>query len=150
VPEPNFMNLGMYIMASEPISKAYFINPSHQSVCAHAYPSISTFPPHQIKATIEKLLRVSICVRSVQHQTRVSGSVHSQFSYMNGWCGGLKAPRAVREQGMVMTPSGLETKNNCGGEGQQQFSGFGWKGLLNSLRTLLKNYEALPNVSVLN
>jgi hypothetical protein len=27
------MKLGMYIMAHEPISRAYFINPSHHSVC---------------------------------------------------------------------------------------------------------------------
>jgi hypothetical protein len=27
------MELGMYIMATEPISMAYIINPSHQSVC---------------------------------------------------------------------------------------------------------------------
>jgi hypothetical protein len=33
MPEPIFMNLGMYIMSLEPISAAYFINPSHQSVC---------------------------------------------------------------------------------------------------------------------
>jgi hypothetical protein len=30
--EPVFMKLGMYIMAPEPMSTAYFINPSHQSV----------------------------------------------------------------------------------------------------------------------
>jgi hypothetical protein len=33
MPEPIFMNLGMYIMAPEPILTAYFINPFHQSVC---------------------------------------------------------------------------------------------------------------------
>jgi hypothetical protein len=33
MPEPIFMKLGMYIMAPEPISTVYFINPSHQSVC---------------------------------------------------------------------------------------------------------------------
>jgi hypothetical protein len=27
----------MYIMAPEPISTAYFINPSHQSVCLYVY-----------------------------------------------------------------------------------------------------------------
>jgi hypothetical protein len=30
----------MYIMAPEPISTAYFINPSHQSVCLYVYPLI--------------------------------------------------------------------------------------------------------------
>jgi hypothetical protein len=38
--EPIFMKLGMYIMAPEPILKAYFINPSHQSVCLYVYPFI--------------------------------------------------------------------------------------------------------------
>jgi hypothetical protein len=34
------MKLGMYIMAPEPISTAYFINPSHHSVCLYVYPPI--------------------------------------------------------------------------------------------------------------
>jgi hypothetical protein len=35
-----FMELGMYIMAPEPISLAYFINASQQPVCLYAHPSI--------------------------------------------------------------------------------------------------------------
>jgi hypothetical protein len=35
------MKLGMDIMAPEPISTAYFINPSHQSVCLYVYPPLS-------------------------------------------------------------------------------------------------------------
>jgi hypothetical protein len=38
--EPDFIKLGMYIIEREPISTAYFINPSHQSVCLHLYPAI--------------------------------------------------------------------------------------------------------------
>jgi hypothetical protein len=34
----------------------------------------------------------------------------------------LEAPRAVRQQNMVMSPVGLGTKNHCAGEDQQQFS----------------------------
>jgi hypothetical protein len=34
------MKLGMYNMAPEPISAAYLINPSHQSVCLYLYPHI--------------------------------------------------------------------------------------------------------------
>jgi hypothetical protein len=34
------MKLDMYIMAAEPISTAYFINTSHQSVCLYVYPLI--------------------------------------------------------------------------------------------------------------
>jgi hypothetical protein len=37
MPEPVFMELGMYIMAPEHISMAYFINPSHQSAWLHVY-----------------------------------------------------------------------------------------------------------------
>jgi hypothetical protein len=35
IPEPVFMKL----VAPEPISSAYFINPSRQSVCLYVYPS---------------------------------------------------------------------------------------------------------------
>jgi hypothetical protein len=37
MPNPLFIKLGMYIMAPEPISTAYFINPSHQSLCMYVY-----------------------------------------------------------------------------------------------------------------
>jgi hypothetical protein len=36
MPEPISIKLGMYIMAPEPISTAYLINP-HQSVCLYVY-----------------------------------------------------------------------------------------------------------------
>jgi hypothetical protein len=41
MPEQIFMKLCMHIMimATEPISTAYFINPSHQSVCLYVNPS---------------------------------------------------------------------------------------------------------------
>jgi hypothetical protein len=52
MPEPVFMKLGMYIMPPEPISTAYFINPTHQPVYLYVYPrvsllgngSVNTFP----------------------------------------------------------------------------------------------------------
>jgi hypothetical protein len=37
--EPFFMKAGILIMAPEPISTAYFINPSHQSMRLHLYPA---------------------------------------------------------------------------------------------------------------
>jgi hypothetical protein len=37
-PEPIFMKFDAYVMATEHISKAYFINPSHRSVCPYVYP----------------------------------------------------------------------------------------------------------------
>jgi hypothetical protein len=33
MPKPIFMKVGIYIMVPDPISTAYFINPSHQSMC---------------------------------------------------------------------------------------------------------------------
>jgi hypothetical protein len=39
MPEPVFMKIYMHIMAPEPITKAYFINPSHQSLCLYVYPT---------------------------------------------------------------------------------------------------------------
>jgi hypothetical protein len=41
-PELVFMKLGMYIVTPEPVSTAYFINPSHQSVCLHVYPRVTS------------------------------------------------------------------------------------------------------------
>jgi hypothetical protein len=38
--EPIFMKLGMNIMAPEPISMAYFIDPFHQSGCLYMYINI--------------------------------------------------------------------------------------------------------------
>jgi hypothetical protein len=35
--EPIFMKLSMFNMAPESISTAYFINPSHQSLCLYVY-----------------------------------------------------------------------------------------------------------------
>jgi hypothetical protein len=40
MPESVFMKLDMCIMAPEPISVAYLINPSHQFVCLYLYPPI--------------------------------------------------------------------------------------------------------------
>jgi hypothetical protein len=38
MPEPIFTKLGMYIIASEAFSPAYFIYPSYRSVCLYVYP----------------------------------------------------------------------------------------------------------------
>jgi hypothetical protein len=40
MPEPIIMKPGTYITAPEPITTAYFTNPSHQSVCLYVYPSL--------------------------------------------------------------------------------------------------------------
>jgi hypothetical protein len=40
MPEPICVKLGMYIMAPEHISMAYFINRPHQSACLYVHPHI--------------------------------------------------------------------------------------------------------------
>jgi hypothetical protein len=48
MPEPIFTKLGMYVMAPEPISTAYFINPFHHS-CLHVYrPVVASQPRKRI------------------------------------------------------------------------------------------------------
>jgi hypothetical protein len=83
MPEPIFMKLGLYIMEPEPISMAYFINSSHQSVsvCLSPLPllgnsSVNTFPRQRIYEKIE-FLEASFSMRSLLYQRRVCGSVYS-------------------------------------------------------------------------
>jgi hypothetical protein len=60
MPEPIFMKLGTYIMAPELISRAYFINASHQSV--YVSPVIARQRLNKnITAAIE-LLDTSFCM----------------------------------------------------------------------------------------
>jgi hypothetical protein len=104
IPEPIFMKLGMYIMAPEPISTAYYINPSHQSVCLYVYPSyhckatarlsvslhsvlgngsVTTFQQQRTHATIDKFLNALFSIRSVSYQRRVCGSLWSPLSLLD-------------------------------------------------------------------
>jgi hypothetical protein len=73
------MKLGMYIMETEPISTAYFVNPSRQSVCLYVYPPVvarqrlgkdvaASTNTHEI---IEELLEASFSMRSVSYQRKV-------------------------------------------------------------------------------
>jgi hypothetical protein len=90
MPEPIFMKFGTYtcIMAPGPISTAYLINPSHQSVCLYVYPPIvvrqrlGKNPPNLVRqrlgrnvtavtnihATIEELLDASFSMWPVSYQ----------------------------------------------------------------------------------
>jgi hypothetical protein len=90
--EPIFMKLDMYIMATEPISTTYFMNPC-VSVCVfrlslQSNGSVKCIPPfgarqrlgkhvpaQRIHTTIEELLDASFSVLSVSYQRRVCGSV---------------------------------------------------------------------------
>jgi hypothetical protein len=79
VPEIIFMKHGMYIKEPEPISAAYFINLSHQSVCLYVYPPLldrqllsnyvtAAMNTHE---TIEELLDASFSMWSVSYQRKV-------------------------------------------------------------------------------
>jgi hypothetical protein len=69
----------MYIMAPEPISTAYVINPSHQSVCLYVYPSIvarqrfgkNVTAATNTHATIGELLVASFSMRYGSYQRKV-------------------------------------------------------------------------------
>jgi hypothetical protein len=72
------LKLGMYIMAPEPISTAYFINPSHQSFCLYVYPPLvarqhlgKSFTAARNTYAIEDLLDSSLCMRSVSYQRKI-------------------------------------------------------------------------------
>jgi hypothetical protein len=74
-----FMEFGMYIMAYEPISKTYFINPSHQSVCLYVYtPNIvrqrlgeNVTEATNTRATVEELLDAWCYILSVSYHRKV-------------------------------------------------------------------------------
>jgi hypothetical protein len=82
--EPIFIKLGTCIMAPEPISTAYFMNPSHQSVCLYLYPPLvarqqlgkKVKAETNTHATIEELvdsdgLDASFSMQSVSYQRKV-------------------------------------------------------------------------------
>jgi hypothetical protein len=73
------MKLGMYIVATKPVSSANFINP-YQSVCLYVYPCLSligngfvyTFPWQRIRAQIEEILEASFSIWSVSYSVGLS------------------------------------------------------------------------------
>jgi hypothetical protein len=84
MPEAIFMKICMYTMAPEPVSTAYFMNPSHQSVCLYVYlrvsllgnDSVDEFPWQRLQAIIEEPSDVSFSIRSLSYQRKVCGSVY--------------------------------------------------------------------------
>jgi hypothetical protein len=66
----------MYIMPPEPTSMAYFIDPSHQSVCLYVYPSVvarqwlrkNVTVAMNTHTTIEELLDSLFSVWSMSYQ----------------------------------------------------------------------------------
>jgi hypothetical protein len=78
MPEPVFMKLGMYTMALEPISTAYFISPSHQSVSvcvplivARKRLGTNATAATNIHSTAEEFLDASFSMPSVSYQRKV-------------------------------------------------------------------------------
>jgi hypothetical protein len=58
------MKFGMYVLILDPISAAYFINPSHQSVCLYVYPptvASQRFGKHDPASTKNCLRRRFLC-----------------------------------------------------------------------------------------
>jgi hypothetical protein len=78
MPEPICMKPGMYVMAPEPISTAYFINPSQQSVCMYVYFRVSLLD----NGSVETLQRKRI------HTLRLAVSRNVLSLLFNPECGG--------------------------------------------------------------
>jgi uncharacterized protein (DUF486 family) len=89
MPEPVFMKLGMYIMAPELFSTAYFINLSHWPVCLYVYTIIvdrqrlgnkvsATTNTH---ATIEELLDTSFYTLSVSYKRKVADKFFQELLF---------------------------------------------------------------------
>jgi hypothetical protein len=92
----------MYTMTPEPISTAYFINPSRRSRCLYMYPqsllgngsvkilsllgngSVKTLPLQRTHSTIEELLDASFSMRSVSYQGKQTISYSQNFLSYNG------------------------------------------------------------------
>jgi hypothetical protein len=76
----------MYIMTLEPIPMAYFIDPSHQSVCLYAYVARQRLGKNvtaamNIHATIEELSDASFPMRFVSHQRKYAITFSQNFFF---------------------------------------------------------------------
>jgi hypothetical protein len=83
--EPIFTKLSICIVAPDTISKAFSINPSHQSICVLLLGNglVKTFPRQQIHVTIQETLDPSFFVQSVSYQWSVCGTVYFPPSHGN-------------------------------------------------------------------
>jgi hypothetical protein len=65
MPEPIFMKLNVYIyiyiMAPEPISAAYFINASHQSMCIVVRQRLSKYVTAATKSSCRRCILCGLC-----------------------------------------------------------------------------------------
>jgi hypothetical protein len=75
MPEPVFVKTGTYIIAREPISTVYSINPCSHSACLCVFflallfnGSVNTFSWQRIHGTTKELLDASFAVRAVSYQ----------------------------------------------------------------------------------
>jgi hypothetical protein len=78
MPEPIFTKLRVYITVTEPILTAYFINPSHKSVClcvshyrcqATARQKVAVATNTQ--ATKDQMLEASFRIRSLSYKKKI-------------------------------------------------------------------------------
>jgi hypothetical protein len=73
---------GMCVMATEPISMAYFINPSHQSVCLYVYSSYRCYATDLLSVSIHLVPRngsLNTFQRQLIHE-RIEELLYAQFS----------------------------------------------------------------------
>jgi hypothetical protein len=87
--ESIFVKLDIYVMATEPISTSYFINPSHSPVSICVSPIVArqrlgkdVTAATNTHATIEEMLDASFSTRSVSYQRKyVIGSSQNFLFY---------------------------------------------------------------------
>jgi hypothetical protein len=90
MPEPIFMKLGTYITEPEPISTAYFMNPSHQPVytpiVARQRLGRSVTAATNTHATIDEFLDASFFMRSMSYRRISKRLVLPRSSFIYWWC----------------------------------------------------------------
>jgi hypothetical protein len=72
----------MYTTAPEPISTAYFLTPSQQSLCPHVYHSVvvkQRLGKNITEATMEELLDAMFSMRFLSYQRKLGGQFFPQF-----------------------------------------------------------------------
>jgi hypothetical protein len=110
IPEPIFLKLAVYIMTPEPISTAYFINPSHQSLCLYIYVARQRLGKNVAAATnthvtIKELLDASFCMQSSSCKRKVGYSWQNFCNFMHPIL--TTYSRSVNQKTSVTNPSGV-------------------------------------------
>jgi hypothetical protein len=109
MPEPIFMKLCMYIMEPEPISTAYFINPSQKSVCLYVYPPFvarQRLGTNVTAATNTHAMEELLARRFLRGPCRIRGkyTISSSQNVLFYACGGVRLSPLIYYSGHKLSP----------------------------------------------